>query len=59
MSKKNKPEETALHIESDADFIDYCLELATRQGRVQKKGNLASNEAGTYIGDVTYHVVLN
>ncbi len=60
----SKPEDdNDLFIESDSDFVDYCLDLAVRQGRIQKKGNLAHVESddgtGKYIGDITYGLVLN
>ncbi len=48
---------------NDADFFEYCLDLAVQKGRVQKKGNLAHAESedgtGKYLGEVTYWPVLN
>jgi len=57
----SKPEDdNDIFIESDADFVDYCLDLAVRKGRIQKKGNLARTEDGDkYVGDITYDLVLN
>ncbi len=45
---------------TDHEFFDFCLDLAVKSGRVQKRGNLARNEDDTeYLGEVTYHLVLN
>ncbi len=61
MSNQNPDdgEEKCIYIESDADFVDYCRELAIKQGRVQRRGNLATNDEGKYLGEVTYWPVLN
>ncbi len=57
---KKKTKKPKVYIEDDADFVDYCLELAVQQGRIRKKGNLARTEDGeSYDGDITYELVLN
>ncbi len=48
---------------SDDEFFEYCLNLAVKQGRVQKKGTLKRKDPedpdSAYAEDITYHAVLN